>query len=330
MWEEPLVLDTMRIVTYPELSPSMERDRTLSNLAAFGGVLSPARIDVVRRLGILSDYVGVFAVDDDRLLGHVYVERIPYTFREGTELISGIVAVGTRPDARRSGVARALLSEAHRREREAGLRYAALWTNRSWGAHALYEQLGYRDVYSSPWVVVSSSPSRAARLRPPRARFGTRSDLDDIDRLHDRLATDRLGYCRRPLGFTRAEVRIGGLDPSRNLIVVRKGGRLIGYARLDRNSQRVICGELVAESAPVARALLVRAKHVARGIPLAFQHTLVADHPELFHGRDVTSVPLGWYVMMASALGRTWTQEGAIRQFATDDPRFLCLAGDRF
>lgn len=321
----------MRILNYDELSPSMEQDRTLSNIAAFGGVLSPQRIEVIRRnLKLFSDYVGVFAVEGDRLLGHVYVLRIPYTFRDGPELISGIASVGTRPDVGRSGVARALLTEAHRRECAAGLRFAALWTNRSWGAHNLYETLGYRDVYSSPWVVRSPRHPRTLKRPVPGLRFARPSDLDEIDKLHDQVATGRLGYCRRPFGFTRASVQMGNIDPEKNLLVYRKGGRLLGYAHLDRNSNRVICSELVAESAGASKSLIAGLNRVTRGTPLSFQHTFVSDHPELFRDAAFASIPIGWYVMMGASFARSWTQDEAIRQFATNDPRFLCLGGDRF
>jgi predicted N-acetyltransferase YhbS len=320
----------MRILAFDELDHSMDLDRTLIHLAAFGGVFPTRAVDILRRLKSLADYVGVFAVEKGRVLGQVFVLRIPYAFRDGPGMVSGIAAVGTRPDRGRVGIARSLLAEVHRREREAGLECVSLWTNRSWGAHGLYEKLGYRDVYSSPWVV--SAPRVAGRrsvrrhgLRPARL-----SDLTAIDRLHDLLAEDRLGFYRRPKGFSRAKVRLAVLDPAKNLVVAWRGGEIVGYAHLGQNPHHVICGELVAESTAARRSLISEVERSSKEVPIAFQHTLVTDTPGIFQGPGYSTTPEGWYVMMGGALGRDWTQRQAVDQFATKDPKFICLAGDRF
>jgi predicted N-acetyltransferase YhbS len=317
----------MRILTFDELTPEMERSRALVNIAAFGSIYSHARIDTLRRMKLLSEYVGVFAVERQRVLGHVFVELIPYDFPEGPGVVAGIATVGTRPDMGRSGIASALLREAHRREREAGRRYAALWTNRSWGAHGLYQKLGYRDVYSSPWALHLPTERRP---RAPEVGPARRSDLDDIDRLHNRMARGRWGYCRRVVGSTRAAVRHRYLDPAKELLVTRRGKRLTGYAYLDRSPRRLICGELVAISRGVTRQLIEGVGRAAGPLPYAFQHTPVTDNPELFREPGYVTGPVSWYGMMALDLAREWNTRSAEAAFGTRDPRFLCLAGDRF
>ncbi|MGA8664259.1 MAG: GNAT family N-acetyltransferase [Thermoplasmata archaeon] len=319
----------MRFLTYDELTPSMEVDRTLIHLASFGGAFARRSIDLWRRRShMFADYVGVFAVERGRLLGQTLVFRIPYTFPDGTELVSGIAAVGTRPDRGRAGVARAILTEIHRREEEAGVRYSTLWTNRSWGAHGLYEKLGYRDVYSSPWAV------RAPALRPGKRAPGVRpahaSDLIDLERLHARRAVGRLGFLRNESGYLDLWRATGDLDPAKELIVSRSGSRITGYAHVDSNPYRTICGELVATSARAWRNLLGEVGRRAKRTPVAFQHTPVTDHPGWFRGIGCTLVNQGWYVFMATQLGRQWSAPSARTRFATTDPRFLCLAGDRF
>ncbi len=321
----------MRILVFDELSAALDLDRSLVHLAAFGGTFPRAAVELLRRrTKSFADYVGVFAVERNQVLGQVFVLRIPYAFRDGPDTLSGIAAVGTRPDHGRGGIARTLMMEVHRRERDSGIRYSALWTNRSWGAHGLYEKLGYRDVYSSPWAVHASA-SRASRRAPPRGvGAGRTSDLEGIDRLHDALAAHRLGYFRRPHGFSLAEVRWGGIDPGSNLLVARRGKDLAGYAQLDRSPRRVICGELVARSESIRRALVAEVGRSARGVPYAFQHTPVTDSPALFRGPNYVAAPLGWYGMMGNALGREWSRREAVAEFATEDPRFICLAADRF
>jgi GNAT superfamily N-acetyltransferase len=321
----------MRFLTYDELPPSMEQDRALLHLAAFGGVYPRRTIELWRRRAkTFAEYVGLFAVEGETLLAQTFVHRIPYAFDEGTEVISGLGAVATRPDRGRRGVARSLLAEIHQREREAGVRYSALWTNRSWGAHHLYEKLGYRDVYSSPWVVHGGRAIRGAAPRPRELRPARLTDLASIDRLHDRAAIGRLGFCQRPTGFSRTATLSGWLDPGKDLLVAGANRDLVGYAHLDRTAQRLVCGELVASLTPVRRALVAEVARTARGLPVAFQHTVVTDHPDLFPASEYSTAPQSWYVLMANALGREWRATAAIRRFATDDPKFLCLAGDRF
>jgi GNAT superfamily N-acetyltransferase len=309
----------------------MDLDRTLIHIAAFGGVFSRRRVEILRRrTKSFADYVGVFAVEGAEVLGQVFVVRIPYAFPDGPDRISGIAAVATRADRGRSGIARSLLEEVHRREREAGLRHSALWTNRSWGAHRLYEKLGYQDVYSSPWVIHSPIGPAPRKARRPGCRPGRRADLAEIDRFHNREAADRLGYYRRPSGFSSVEVRLGAMDPARNLIVARQGGELVGYAHFERGPFRVVCGEIVADSATVGRDLVGEVERAAVRLPCAFQHTFVTDAPGIFRGAGYASIPMGWYGMMGNALGRKWTRRQAVDRFGTEDPRFICLGGDRF
>jgi len=317
----------MRILTFGELSPELERDRSVVNMAAFASVFSREYIGVLQRLGLVSDYIGVFAVERNRVLGHIFVLRIPYVFPEGPETISGIATVGTRPDVGRSGVARALLTDVHRREIEAGVRFSALWTNRSWGAHGLYEKLGYRDVYSSPLAVL---PPTDADPRGPSLSFAKPSDLDEIDALHNRTAEGRLGYCFRPIGTLRADRRLHYLEPARDILVVRHRRRLVGYAYLDRSPRRVICGEIVATTLATKRSLIAGVRRLARGVPCGFQHSPVRDSPAMFRSPEYRTTSVSWYGMLGARLKREWSTGEAVRQFATRDPRFLCLAGDLF
>lgn len=307
----------------------MEADRTLIHLASFGGTFPSRSIDLWRRrTKTFADYVAVFAEERGRLLGQTFVLRIPYTFPDGTELVSGVAAVGTRPDRGRAGIARALLTEVHRREREAGIRFSTLWTNRSWGAHGLYEVLGYRDVYSPPWVVHPAS--RTFPRRPRGVRPARRQELADLEQLHARQAEGRLGFLREPNGYLAVGTAAGDIHPAKELVVVRTARRLRGYAHLGSDPYRTICGELVATSRPARQALVSEVRRRAKRTAFAFQHTPVSDAPEMFRGRGYSAVPTGWYVLMAHSLGRTWSPRAAVAQFATSDPRFLCMSGDRF
>jgi GNAT superfamily N-acetyltransferase len=321
----------VRFATYDELTPGQEVDRALLQLAAFGGAFPARAIELWRRRSkTLADYVGLFAIDRGRVVGQAYVLRIPFTFRDGVEIVSGLAGVTTRPDRGRTGIARRVLEEIHQREREAGVRYITLWTNRSWGAHRLYELLGYRDVYSSPWAVRYGPTGHGPGSRPRGIRPARRSDLGRLERLHAAQARGRLGFCRPAPGYLRTAAAAGEVVPGEELLVAGNGGRVGGYAHIERSRLRTICGELVASSSVARRALIEGVLRSSRGAPVAFQHSVVTDHPELFRPPTYSLAPSAWLLFMAAPLGAAWTTGQAIQRFATTDPRFLCHAGDRF
>lgn len=321
----------MRFLSFDELTPTMDADRLLVHLAALGGAADRRAVALWRRRSnIYSEYVGVFAVERGRVVGQTLVKRLPYTFPDGTESIGAIASVGTRPDRARRGVARQILTEVHRREREAGIRFVALWTNRSWGAHRLYEKLGYRDVYSAPWAVRAPRPGPYPRrprasIRPARA-----GDLPELERVHDRGAEGRLGFCHRPPRALQLAAATRDFDLSRDLLVARESGRIVGYALPQSSSVRSVCGELVAESSHARHSLVEEVERKARRTPVAFQHSPVTDDLEFFRRRGYVTAATGWYVLMGAELGRAWTRRAATERFATNDRRFLCLSGDRF
>jgi GNAT superfamily N-acetyltransferase len=321
----------MQLRTFDELTPEMDAERLLIHGAALGGAVDRAVVRLwQRRSSLYADYVGVFAVDRGHVVGQTYVKRMPYTFRDGTEPVAGVASVGTHPGFARGGVARAILEEVHRREREAGLRFVTLWTNRSWGAHRLYEELGYRDLYPVPWALKlwprgPPSGGHERAVGPARA-----SELPEIDRLHDRLARARLGFCRRPPRFLETGAKVRDFDPEKELLVVRRKGRIRGYALPQRSGIRTVCGELFADSSAARRALVTEVERTALGRQVAFVQTPVGDlAPELAR-RGYTTMRDGWYVYMAADLRRTWSARGARAKFAPDDPRFLCMHADRF
>jgi GNAT superfamily N-acetyltransferase len=321
----------VRFLTFDELTPSMDAERLLVHLSSLGGAADRGSVALWRRRSSLfAEYVGVFAVDRGHVVGQTLVKRLPYTFRDGTEPIGAIASVGTRPDRARSGIARQVLAEVHRREREAGIRYVALWTNLSWGAHRLYERLGYRDVYLFPWAVRSPRPFLAAARSRVRAGPARVSDLAELERFHDRWAERRLGFSRRPMRLFRLAAATKEFDPVRDVVVARQGSRIAGYAIVQTSSSRTTCGELVAASHRVRTSLVAEVERRAKGATVAFYQTPVSDAPEFFRRRGYVTMAEGWYVFMAAPLTAEWTRKAAVERCATADPRFLCMSADRF
>lgn len=321
----------MRIRTFDELTPSMDSARLLVHLSSLGGAADRNAVRLWRaRSDLFSDYVGVFAVERGEVLGQTLVKRLAYTFPGGTERIAAVASVGTRPDRARHGVARRLLEEVHRREREAGVRFVSLWTNFSWGAHRLYEQLGYRDTYAFPWAVRRPRTDPGARRAPGSAQPATLADLEAIERLHDRLAEGRLGFCRRPRRFLRLQAMTREVDPARELLVVRRDRAVTGYAHLQSTATRTISGELMAGTRADRVRLVQGVERRAHGAAVAFQHTPITDDPALFRRRGYARMGAGWYVFMTADLSGSGDSRAPASEFAVDDPRFLCLSGDRF
>jgi GNAT superfamily N-acetyltransferase len=321
----------MRFLSFDELSSSMEPERLLIHLASLGGAADRRAIDVWRRRStIFADYVGVFAVERGHVLGQTFVKRLPYAFPDGSETIGGVASVGTRPDLARHGVARGILEEVHRREREAGIRFVTLWTNRSWGAHRLYESLGYRDIHPVPWAV---RPPRAspASGRPSRAvRTGRASDLPELDRLHDRLLRGRLGFSARPPRTLETLATTGDLDPAARLLVATSGRSLVGYASVQVARNRALCDELVGSSVGVRRALVTEVERRSNETTVAFCHSAVHDLAPILSAHGYSRLREGWYAYLAAEVGRAWSVREAVARFATHDPRFVCMAADRF
>jgi len=320
----------MRLLTFDELPPDLEPGRLLVHLSALGGVANRRSIDLWRRRSdLLADYVGVFAVAGGEVLGQTLVRRLAYRFPDGAETIGAIASVATRSDRARRGVARAILDDVHRREREAGIRFAALWTNPSWGAFRLYETLGYRTVHSLPWGVHVPRGGRRGRLARD-LRPAWPSDLADLEELHDRLAAGRLGFFRRARHALEVLHATHELEPTKELLLARDDGRAVGYAHYQTNPYRVLCGELVATSRAVERRLAAALERHAGELPTVIHGTAVRDAAALWRQRGYRTIPSSWWALMGASLERTWSAKEALATFATADPRFLCQSGDRF
>jgi len=321
----------MRLLTFDELTAPMQAERLAIHLASLGGATDRRAVGLWRRRSDLyADYVGVFAVEGGHVLGQTYVKRLAYTFADGTETVGAIASVGTHPGRARHGVARRILEEVHRREREAGLRYVSLWTNRSWGAHHLYESLGYRDVYPVPWGVLPHGARPSGRKRGRGVSPGRREDLPELDRFHETRARARLGFCHRPRRFLEILGTLRELDPEKELLVVRDRHGIRGYALVEREATRMLCGELLADTPRVQRLLVAEVERRSRGAAVAFVLSAASDARSLLRRRGYRGLDAGWYVYMACDLRERWSERAARRRFDTLDRRFLCMQSDRF
>lgn len=319
----------MQLLTYDELRPEMQPTLALTHIGAFGDPFRPRPMKVYRRADVFAPYVGVFAVEGGEVVGQTYVLRFPYRFPDGPGTIGGIAAVSTRADRSRRGLARRILTEVHRREREDGIGHVALWTNRSWGAHRLYEQLGYRDIHHLTTAVrwVGDAGPHRSRRTVRRARA---TDVDAIAELHAAVTDGRLGFTPRPPRTLRADFTVEGKDFLRPLWVVAHGRKLLGYAHIQVTPARARCGELIARTAPAVEALVGHVGRLAKGKWAEFYQSAATDPATLLRRQGYTPLGRSWFVLMGASLKGPAEARALIRAFGTNDPRWVCMVGDRF
>ncbi|MDE1820058.1 MAG: GNAT family N-acetyltransferase [Euryarchaeota archaeon] len=309
----------------------MEASRAATHLGAFGGFLSPSEVAIWRRLGSFSDYVGVFAVEAGQVLGHAYALRLPYTYPDGrVERVSGVAGVGSRPDHRGRGLARRMLEEIHRRERKEGIDHIALWTNRSWGAHGIYERLGYQDVYGIPLAVRAVPRTMRPASNTVRVRHGRVTDLPRLEEVHVRATRGRIGFTPRLPRSLVAEHKARALDPPKDLLVATDGGRPVGYARVEEDPSRVRCPELLTEGPGAALALIEAMERRGRGRMCTWCLSAVADQGAELRRRGYLFVPTGWYGMMACRLRGEANASQVRAELGVDQPRWVVHRGDQF
>ncbi len=292
----------------------------------------PALLRRAVRLGVpLAEYLGVVAVEGPDVLAQVMVGHHRWTTAHGTEEVAGIENVVTRPDATHRHLATRLLAEVHRREVETGHRLAMLWTRRSWGAHRLYEHLGYRDIYSPPTALLPPGPTERNRLpagvrvRPARA-----SDAPVLEGLLRRASRGRLGFAHRfPTAF-EARFRLGWRAARDHHLLVRDGTPVGYFAGGDGRRLVEVNEGMVLDRALVPTLIdAMRAQRRHRWLGLG-STTLVNDARVPLREGGFVLARNSHATLMAKPLIRapaaTWTE---LRR-TVEDARFVCHRGDMF
>ena len=166
------------------------------------------------------------AVEDDMVLGHVGVFRLPMISTNGREDVGGVWAVSTHPAHSGRGVASALLEEAHNRMCDAGLRFSTLGTNRYRTSYRLYQRHGYFDM--SVWATALAKWETAhqpTRLCAEHIQFPGTEGFDFVEKVFADLSEDYLGFAWRHTPFVRLRDRV---DPN-NIWILRENNDVVGY-----------------------------------------------------------------------------------------------------
>lgn len=286
----------------------------------------------VRSLGVpLASYLGLVAVEGDEVLAQVMIGHYRLTTSRGTEEISGIENVVVRPDALHRGLCTALLTEAHRRESAAGHRWAMLWTQRSWGAHRLYERLGYRDIYSPPTAVRPPGERRAPRLpKGFRLREARGRDGRLLTSLRRRSTRGRWGFRDRFSRAFPARFALGWRNAKDHHLLLY-GGAAVGYFAGEENARGVEVNEALVLRPEFIPALLDGMQARARGRWLELGcTTFVADAQEQLEDRGFSLAPSCHKALMARALPAPTDRSVAELRRTAASPRFSCHRGDMF
>lgn len=319
---------TLRLVPYDQLDPALERERLALTIGAFSGVLDRRALEVLRRGDAdPTEYVGLFAVERGHLVGETLVLRMAYRGARGALRVAGVSSVTTRVDARRRGVATALLKEVHRRERARGLPYALLWTSQGWLAHRLYEELGYRDVYT-PSIAVRLLPDDGSSRTAPTLHPARRSDLPALEALHAEVTKDAYGFVPRAERFLSRRREAGGFPGE--LWVARRRGRRLGYALVASEQRQLRCGELVARPDDLPDLLDALERRARPGLLAIGETPARALAGELRARGYLVRREAVWRTLMALRLDRRRSAEELRRELAVDRPGFVCMGLDRF
>jgi len=216
----------IRILEYDDVDPSGALEL---NLLSLNYALTRERVALIRQLDLRPfPFFAIYAVENGVVAGQVGVYRLPTMTIDGPEDVGGISAMCTHPAYSGRGIATLLLDEAHRRMREAGLRFATLGTARHRGAYTLYRRHEYQDLFSPLTVFASRTAFTAANAKMRAERAGQRH-LHLADELYQRNATGRLGFSRRQEDFLVTVAATGEINQD-NLWLFWEEDNPTGYA----------------------------------------------------------------------------------------------------
>lgn len=323
----------MKILSMDELPADL--DTQFAALTLLDGDLPWGRptAGLLSRLGVpYSEDKGFAAVERDRVLGRIETYVVPYRTPAGTEPAVWVSGVVTDPGHLGRGVASALLKEAHLRERGRGHRWAFLWTHRSWGAHRLYESLGYRDAYSPPAAArrltsrAGASLSGAYTTRAARA-----SEADLLERLLHASTRSRYGFVPRTPGSFRTRFRLGWRRASDHMLLLRDSVP-VGYAFATKGRLGLMATEVVVTQPRGAASMLdALERRTGNGWLALARTTFITDNDALLRRRGYQIYGRTHPVMMAKPLMASSTGPRSADPFVLyRNPRFSFQGGDSF
>jgi len=303
----------MEIVEYNEVDPL---EVMYLNQLALDFALTPEKVVRIRA----SDprpfpCLAIYAIEKGTVLGQVGIFRLPMISTEGREDVGGIWAVSTHPQYAGRGVASLLIEEAHRRMREAGLRFSTLGTNRYRLAYKLYRQHGYEetDIWATalaPWEL-AHQPTRLRAEKPAQG------DYDFVEQIYQRIAKHFLGFAWRNISLS--ELGQVKLD---DIWIMYENRAIVGYAIANINQSTLSISNLLlqpgidAAESVAAVAAEVKSEYVRVAISRPTEYASLrragyhVAHPD-------------WSAFMVKSLNPELTVEDARQLFGIGTDNFL-------
>ena len=318
----------MKIADYDDLPEELEPQAQLLDASTGWNPMDFQALEEARALGYpAAPYFGVYAVDGGEVQSVVRVLRLPYAFANGDrETVSAIQGVVTRRERSGRGLARRLLEEVHRREAEAGIRFALLWTGHAMMAHNLYLSMGYGDVYT-PMVAIRRCDGVGAQQQGCAARTLLEGEAVAVHRLHTESTAGRVGFTPRPEGRLGALFRLGFVGPDSFRLVLRDGDP-IGYFQVRKEKGWARSDEVVSSSGADPAAVLSALESECGSGWLTIVGTFVRDNSELLQGRGYLLTGHSYSGLLARPLGPA--HEDVRLELGTDQNSFTCHFLDYF
>jgi predicted acetyltransferase len=202
-----------------------------------------------RRRNFLHNPLGAFAsdlwlcLDGEAIVGHAFLFSLRAHFSGKLLPIGAIASVGVAPEARKTGVASALLSHLHAVARDRGDVLTVLYAFRQ----GFYARAGYAPVTPSQRLIFSPAAVPSAWRGPVRAV----SSRDDVEQLWS--ASMSTGMLERP----RALWDRKWLDERRNVLVTDGGYVAYALEQSEAHAEtRLVVQELVATNDAARRRLV--------------------------------------------------------------------------
>ncbi len=304
----------MKIVEYDDVDPVSVFQVTM---LALGFALTPEHAAHIRRTDPRPfPCLAVCAVEDDVVIGHVGVFRLPMISTEGREDVGGVWAVSTHPEHAGRGVASLLLEEAHARMQSVGLRFSTLGTDRFRVAHKLYRQHGYVDM--QVWATALAHWETARQPTRLRAQLPGQEGFEFVEKIFEKVSRDYLGFAWRYTPFMRLHDQVS----LEHIWVLWRNKEPVGYgiAHADKDvlniSNLLLQEDIDAPEAVAAIAEEVKASYVQVSI------NRPVDIASLRRNGYQVSHP-NWAAFMVKPLIPEVTIEDARRLFGIDTDRFL-------
>lgn len=321
----------IRVLTLDELSEAHDLSVAALRSTAFSDLYGKDRLLKWREAGVpMTPYTALYAVDGAEVQSMLEVHRFSLQTTAGVATAAGLAYVCTREKSTRRGLATLLIHEVMDRERKAGTEWLLLGTGRHLVAHALYQKLGFKDLWSSGRAIRKIP---AGMEVPKRYRMRPMGDADalHLERLREEMGRGCYGFVHRQPPHVKRCVGIGRVESSQVLVITPTGGQLpVAYGILRRSDQGFICWEAVA-SLPEHRSPLVQALESRA----AGRWLLIGTSPEIvwrevLEARGYHFIPDSYGTWMALNLKREMPVSEMREVLRAGTPRFVMQDLDSF